>query len=204
MSDPKETVASEVVETVKVEAKTEKKTEDVEPHWLGARLERERANTLKKAGFESLEDAQASATELKAKREADKTSADKAAEALSRAKKAESGEKALLEAVSVFANSELSGLTAEQKTAVTAIAGDNPADQLKAIAALRPTWTKPEAAKQETAKAVDTAPPPNAPNQTSTSETNHKAQYEALKKSNPIAAASYGLAHSAEVYGSGT
>ncbi len=208
MSDPKDTVASEVVE-VAVPAKTEPKAkaEETEPHWLNARLERERASMLKKFGFESVEEAQASATELKAKREAEKTSADKAADALSRAKKAESKEKALNEAVTEFAARQMVGLSEEQKSAVTTIAGDDPALQLKAIAALQPTWTKAEAAaaiKVEPAKAVDTTPPANAPAQGTTSDTNHKAQYETLKKSNPFAAAAYGLAHSGEVFGNGT
>ncbi len=204
MSDPKETVAPiEVVDAVlkAVEPKTEKKTEEGEPHWLNARLERERASMLKKAGFESLEEAQASASELKVKREAEKTAADKAAEALGRAKKAESKEKALTEAVTEFASRQMMGLTEEQKAAVVLIAADDPAQQLKAIAALAPTWVKPAEAAKAAPKAVDTAPPANAPSQASTSETNHKAQYEALYKSNPFAAAAYGLAHAADVFG---
>ncbi len=197
MSDPKETVASEIVTNGAPEKVDVKKSDDTEPHWLNARLERERASTLKKAGFETLEEAQASASELKAKREAEKTAAEKAAEAVARAKKAESGEKVLKEAVTDFANLQLKGLSDDQKAAVVAIAGDDAALQLKAIAALQPTWTKPEApAKQEaTVKAVDTAPPANAPAQTATSETNHKAQYESLRKTNPFAAALYGAAH---------
>ena len=196
MSDPKEIVApAEVVEAV-LKAVEPKKADDAEPHWLNARLERERASTLKKAGFETLEEAQASASELKAKREAEKTAADKAAEALSRAKRAESSEKDLKEAVSEYAARQLVGLSEDQKAAVVAIAGGDAALQLKAIAALQPTWAKPEApVKPEAAKAVDTAPPANAPSQTATSETNHRAQYESLRKSNPFAAALYGAAH---------
>ncbi len=205
MSDPKDTVApAEVVEAVlkAVEPKAEKKTEEGEPHWLNARLERERASMLKKFGFETVEEAQASSAELKAKREAEKTAADKAADALSQLKKSQSKEKALTEAVSEFASRQLSGLSDEQKAAVALIAGDDAALQLKAIAALQPTWAKPaEAAKLET-KAVDTAPPANAPASTATSEINHKAQYESLKNSNPFAAAAYGLAYASEVFGS--
>ncbi len=204
MSDPKDTVAS--VEGVATNGAPEKvepkaKADDAEPHWLNARLERERAATLKRAGFDTLEDAQASATELKAKREADKTAADRAAEALSRATKAESKQKALTEAVSAFAATQLAALTDEQKAAVALIAGDDAAKQLNAITALQPTWVKPKA---EALKAVDTAPGANAPLPATTSETNHKAQYESLRKTNPFAAASYALVHSGEVYGDGT
>ncbi len=208
MSDPKDTVApAEVIEAAKEAAKVEPKAkaDDAEPHWLPARLERERASMLKKLGFESVEDAQATSTELKAKREAEKTSAEKAADAVARAKKAESKEKALSEAVTSFATQQLTALTEEQKAAVMTAAGDDAALQLKMIAALAPTWAKATApAKVEAPKAVDTAPPANAPSQTSTSDTNHKAQYESLKKTNPFAAAAYGLAHSGEVFGNGT
>ncbi len=206
MSDPKDTVApAEVVEAVLKAVEPKAKAEDTEPHWLSARLERERATMLKKLGFESVEDAQASAVEIKTKREAEKTSADKAAESLARAKKAEAKEKALTEAVSEFASRQMIGLTDEQKAAVTTIAGEDPAQQLKAIAALQPTWAKAEvAAEAVAAKAVDTAPKANAPAQTTTSETNHRAQYEALRKSNPFAAAAYGVAHPDAVFGTGT
>lgn len=205
MSDPKDTVApTEVVEPVLAAVKAAK-VDDAEPHWLNARLERERATMLKKFGFESVEEAQASSTELKAKREAEKTSADKAAEAVSRAKKAESGEKALKEAVAEFAASQLVGLSDEQKAAVTTIAGDDSALQLKAIAALAPTWVVKAAETQAVAvKAVDTAPKANAPSQVTTSETDRRAQYEALQKSNPFAAAAFGLAHASDVFGNGT
>ncbi len=207
MSDPKDTVAPEVAASplvaAVVAAKEEPKKDDAEPHWLNARLERERASMLKKFGFESVEDAQASAVELKAKREADKTAAEKAAEATAQLKKSQTKEKALTEAVSEFASLQMTTLSAEQKAAVALIAGEDPALQLKAIAALAPTWVKPEASKAAV-KAVDTTPPANAPSQVGTSDTNHKAQYEALKKSNPFAAASYGLAHAGEVFDNGT
>lgn len=213
MSDPKEPVTPKVGETVvattspplaaAVEATKLPipKAEEAEPHWLNARLERERAATLKKAGFESLEDAQASANEIKAKREAEKTTAEKAADSLARAKKAEFGEKALKEAVTEFATLQMTTLSAEQKAAVVLIAGEDPALQLKAIAALAPTWNKPAEAQKVAKAAADTVPPANAPSQTATSETNHRAQYESLRTSNPFLAATYGLAHATDVHG---
>lgn len=212
MSDPKDTVASAEVVTPPTAptapaAKAETKAEG-EPSWLNERLERERRTLLKKVGFESVEEAQASAAELKAKRESEKTASDKAAEATLRASAAESSTAALREAVSEFASRQMVGLTAEQKAAVTTIAGEDPALQLKAIAALTPTWAAAIAPAATTpaasAKAVDTAPAANAPAPITTSETNHKAQYESLRKSNPFAAAAYGLAHSADVFGNGT
>lgn len=202
MSDPKEPVVStEVVAVAPPIESVKPKVEDTEPHWLNARLERERAATLKKAGFESLEDAQASSTAQKAQREADKTAAEKAAEANAQLKKSQTKEKALTEAVSEFASLQMTTLSAEQKAAVELIAGEDPALQLKAIAALAPTWVKPVDATKTAVKAVDTTPPANAPSQTTTSEINHKAQYEALRTSNPFAAAAFGLAHATEVHG---
>lgn len=212
MSDPKDTIAPAAPAAApeakpKAEAEVKPKVEadpNAEPHWLSARLERERAATLKKAGFETLEEAQASATALKTQREAEKTTAEKAADALVRASKAESGEKALKEAVGEFAKGQMSTLSPEQKAAVELIAGENAALQLKAIAALAPTWAKPagEAVKAAPPKAVDTAPGANAPPPVVTSDVDHKAQYQALHKTNPFAAAAYGLAHATDVFSS--
>jgi hypothetical protein len=208
MSDPKDTLAPAAIVEAKpaptTEAKPKVETDpNAEPHWLSARLERERANTLKKTGFETLEEAQASATALKSQREAEKTTAEKAADALVRASKAESGEKALKEAVGEFAKGQMSTLSPEQKAAVELIAGDDAAQQLKAIAALAPTWAKPVGEAEKAApKAVDTAPGANAPPPITTSDVDHKAQYQALHKSNPFAAAAYGLAHANDVFSS--
>ena len=116
-----------------------------EPSWLAERLSRENRSLLKKAGFDTLEDAQAAAAALKAQKEAEKTAADKAAEALQRAAAAESNSKALSDVVAEYAARQMVGLTPEQKAAVVAVAGEDPAKQLKAISALQPTWAAPAA-----------------------------------------------------------
>lgn len=199
MSDPSGTAVPAAIETIETPATAPAKANlepSGEPSWLPERLAREQRSLLKKAGFETLEDAQAASSALKAQKEAEKSAADKAAEALIRATAAESNASSLRATVIEFANRELNGLTEEQKAAVNAVAGDDPSAQLKAIAALRPTW----ASAPVQSVSVDTAPPANAPAPVIAGETNHRAQYEALKKNNPFAAAQYAEAYPQAVY----
>jgi hypothetical protein len=105
-----------------------------------------------------------------------------------------------------WATRQMMALTPEQQEAVKAIAGENHAKQLQAITALAPTWakqtTEPTATKplQPPTPASGTAPPPSAPPGTVVSPANPKEVHAALLKTNPFAAADYGLAHQREVF----
>jgi hypothetical protein len=171
-------------------------TETEKPHWLPARLERERQQVLKDLGVESVEDAKKAIAELTAKRDAEKTAAQKAAELETSLKASSARTQEMTEALNAFASSQLGSLTEEQRSAVLAVAGDDPAKQLKAVAALTPTWKA--AAPPPAAKPADTAPAPAAPKDGGTPTagmSDLKAKYEQLQKDNPIVAARYALTH---------
>lgn len=195
------TAATQPATATPAAAPAQAKPEDEKPSWLDARLERERNKVLKDLGVESFEDAKKALDELNAKREAEKTAAQKAAELDAALKATKADKDALAEAVALIAKDRMAALTDAQKNAVTALAGDDAAKQLKAIDTLAPTW-KAEAPAAATAtpatqtKTVDTAPAPSAPNGAApTSPPDPKAVYEELRKSNPIIAARYAEAN---------
>jgi hypothetical protein len=99
------------------------------------------------------------------------------------------------------ASAQMSALSAEQQAAVKAIAGEDPAEQLRAVIALAPTWKaapvtetpgqKPAASPPASTAATVGGPPPAG----STSPPDHKAEFEKLQQTNPVAAARYARAH---------
>jgi hypothetical protein len=94
-------------------------------------------------------------------------------------------------------------LTPEQQAAVKALAKDDPAEQLRTITALQPTWATQvaaPAAKPPATPASGTAPSHTAPDATVISQSDHKAVHAALLKSNPFAAAQYATEHVRDVY----
>ena len=100
-----------------------------------------------------------------------------------------------------FAERQMIGLSQEQQDAVKAIAGDDPAAQLRAITALSPTWAKAAAgAPKAVTPPTGTAPQHSAPESTSVSLPDHRAVYAALNKTNPFAAAQYALEHVRDVF----
>jgi hypothetical protein len=165
------------------------------PAWLDARLEQARSAALKDAGFESVEDAKKAAKELNDKREADKTDAQKRGELETSLKSKDKQLNDMSEALKAYATSQLAGLSDAQKAAVAAVAGDDPAKQLKTIEALRPTWAgvaAPAAPASTETKTADTAPGRMMPKEGGgTSPADPKAVYAELKKTNPILAARY-------------
>lgn len=149
-----------------------------EPGWLAKRLERERIATLRKLGVEGEDDAKKAIAEHKARAEADKSALQKALEQAARADGLEAKNKALLGTVSIMATAQLAALTPEQRAAVAALAGEDPAAQITAIEAMRPSWVAAanaataaakahaqaaQAAAVASAAAVAAAPPVTAP-----------------------------------------
>ena len=187
---------------------------DLPDEALRQRLERERAKggdeavaaKLREWGVTSESDVKAAIEAAAKAREAAKTSEDKLAEL--RLQQEQSAKKTSQYETIIKARltAELSDLTDQQLEAVKAIAGDDPAEQLKAITALRPTWAKAPADKPadkppEKPKGDDTAPPRGAaPDATNDSPPNHKAVWEDMKSKNPFAAASYLRQHRAEIF----
>lgn len=165
---------------------------DGKPEWLDARLERERSKLLKDLGVQSIDDAKKILAEHAAKAEAEKSTAQKAAELETSLKATKAEKESLAAALGEYAKAQMGALTEAQRSAVAAVAGDDPALQLKTINALRPTWASAAAP----AAPADTAPPPAAPKGGPVSEPpDAKAIHEELKKTNPVLAARYALAN---------
>lgn len=200
--------------------------------WLKPRLERERASARtaawKEAGFESEEDAKAAAKALREQREAEKAVAQKLAERDAELARVKSDAERLSAATREYAARMMFGLSDLQKKAVTDIAGDDPAAQIKAITVLTPTWAKEAEAQahaqaqqaaqaqQPAAPAAAPATPPaspaapvgggnTAPGRTAPvggegSPANHRAVYDELRQKNPFAAARYGETYPEEIH----
>lgn len=186
-----------------------------EPNWFKPRVEqakRSGANEiLGKLGVKDADEAKALIDKAKAAEEAAKTELQKANE---KATSLASQAARAVEYEGVIkrrADIELGQLTEAQKTAVAAIAGEDPAKTLATIDALKPTWAAqsapapaaapaptPTAAAPPAAPAAPaatppatTSPPPTAPPVNPTSPPDYKAEYAALKAKNPHAAAVY-------------
>lgn len=177
-----------------------------EPAWLADRLDRERRAVLKALGVEKVDDAKAALDAYKQAQDAAKTEAEKTAERIAALTRASARADELEEIAKSRVAYELGRLTPEQQAAVSAIAGTDAAAQLKAITALTPTWAAsapPAAAPPAAAPPPATsAPPPVAPPPAGqqVSGVDHKAEYQRLKATNPIAAGAYLNAHSREIY----
>lgn len=175
-----------------------------DPDWLNKRIGNAKksavAETLKELGVEDLESAKAAIAAKKKIDDEAKTAAQKAAELDTKLKATETEKAAMAEALATYAAAQMKGLTEAQRAAVTAIAGEDAAKQLKAIEALSPTWaagaTSTTTTDTTTQKPTDTAPIKSAPKDNGgNSPPDHKAVYAELKKTNPFLAARYGIAH---------
>lgn len=179
---------------------------------MATRLERarmnERAALLKELGVEDPEKAKAAIAAAKAAEDAKKTAEERAAELRAKYESATTEAQRKDELIKEHASRMLMALTPEQQKVITDFAGDNPAEQLRAIHHFAPTWAKSENAqpqasqtppKQETPPAAppaQTAPAPTAPAGTTPhSPPDPRATYMALRSKNPFAAAAYGLAN---------
>lgn len=191
-------------------APTAPRADDQNPPWLADRLERERKAMLKTLGVESEDDAKKALADFKAKQDAEKTEAQRNAEKLSELDRTKARASELEATVKGRATRELAGLTEAQRVAVIAIAGDDPAAQLKTIDALASTWAAP--ATTATAPATTTtppatapasattAPPRSAPPDTTQTQASPKETYQRLKATNPVQAAAFLKQHAHEIY----
>lgn len=182
------------------------------PKWVAARLEQAKrsaaADVLRAIGAETPEAAADAVKRARAAADAEKTAAQQAAEATARAATLQKERDDLHTTVGTVATAQLSTLTAEQRAAVTAIAGDNPAAQLRTLAALRPTWAvaAPPAPPPPVAPAAPPAPPANTAPQAGAppagappAVTDHLAVLKGLESTNPIRAARYRTTYAGEI-----
>lgn len=168
-----------------------------DPEWFKPRMERERSKWLKDLGVTSLEDAKKAVDAAKAAEDAKKSAAEKAAELELSLKSTQAKANEMAEALGAYAKSQMGALTEAQRNAVAAVAGEDPAKQLKTIEALRPTWASAAAPAAPAAPPPpkDTAPAPAAPKEGAVTSTppDAKAIHEELQKTNPVLAARYAL-----------
>lgn len=178
--------------------------ENTNPTWLAPRLEQQsksaRQALLKELGVENLDEAKAVLADANTRKEATKSAEQKALEATTKLTQAEQEAKEYKEIVRSQASTRLSSLNEEQRKAVEAVAGDDPARQLRTIEALSPTWSKKPATVTPAPIVSDTAPPPNQPAAPNGIVPNAKAVWESLKESNPILADRFLLANQKEIF----
>lgn len=187
-----------------------------EPEWLPQRLERAKASAqsdlLRSLGVQSVDDAKALVEAARKLENERKTEAERFAEKLAalepRAKQAEDYARKL----GAYADAELSKLSEAQRAAVLGIVGDDKTRVLDTIEVLRPTWAvAPPVAPQQQAPAQVAAPqrPPPASTSGATvhpsgaispQQVDHRAEYERIKATHPVAAALYLVEHSTEIY----
>lgn len=164
---------------------------------LKARLDRAKESAgkeatdalLKQLGVSSLDDVKAAVEAKRQQEEAQKSLEERLASEQAEREKQSQELQRYRETVSLRAQHELDSLTDEQRDAVKAIAGDDAAQQLATITALRPTWAAKSSAESEQDKpqpkpVASTAPPRNQPGDGDTSKPDHLAEYERLR-SNP-------------------
>lgn len=101
-----------------------------------------------------------------------------------------------------YADAQMAALTEAQRAVVLGFAGDDPTAQIKAIAALSPTWAAaaqpaaPAAPPAPLAPPANTAPPAGAkPVPGSTTPIDHRAEYERRLTFDKTAARMYADAH---------
>lgn len=123
------------------------------PPWLNDRLDRERKSAAKEAeaaarkamlaelGVDDPAVLKKLADEEKKRAEERKSLEQRVAERETALKAKDDRNRELEESVKSYAEMQLAGLTEQQKAAVLAVAGSDPPKQLKAIEALRPTWS---------------------------------------------------------------
>lgn len=195
---------------------TETSTVSIPREAFNERLARERAagtrELLESIGIKDPATLKTIVEEHSKRLEGQKTIEERAASTAT-ALEAERTEKAgLLKVVTDRAALEFNLLSPAQKTAVVALAGDDPARRLSAIDALWPTWAAQESQQAASATAVvpvvpatpaqrDTAARPTAPTEAATTAvTDHKSEWERLQKTNPFAAASYAIRHAGQIF----
>lgn len=173
-----------------------------EPGWLKERLARERKKALADLGVDDPEAVKRAIAAERAAADAKKSAEERAAEARAEAAAAKADAEKHKAAATEAAARMLVGLTDAQRKAVTDIAGDDPAAQIRAVVALQATWSSaapaastPAAAPKPAAAPASTAPAHAQPGDGTTGPTNHRAVYEATRETNPFQAAIEGLRH---------
>lgn len=177
-----------------------------DPSWLAPRLEQAKrtaaAEVLAQLGVKDAAEAKAALEAWKQSQEAQKTEAERVAARIAEGEAAKARAAQLEAAIKVHAEQAMAGLTEAQRAAVEALAAGDPARIVQSVAVLAPTWATATTApaQQQPAPPAATAPAAPAPVATTTTQPDHKAEYQRLKATNPIAAANYAARHKADLW----
>lgn len=202
------TVAPKVATEPSAPAKVEAPKDSNEPDqsWLKERLDRSRLSGRKELLEElGITDPAAAKEAIEAARKAaedQKTLAEKLAEKSTAAEQFAARSKALEATLKSHADAMLAGLSDDQKASIQAIAGEDAQKIVDTVTALKwgPSALRAESALPAKAPVSDTAPSKKAPSEENTSPPDYKSQYEALRASNPYAAAVYMNRYASRIY----
>ena len=169
---------------------------DADPKWLDARLAQATrsgtAKALEQLGVTDIDAAKAIIAQHAERLDAEKTATEKNTELeskLAATKTQADNDRAIL---TEQAARMVAALTDEQKAEVAGLSSENdPASQLKVIAALAPRWTREVAPPPAAPPAGNTLPGTKAPPESNVLPTDHAGIYANLQTSNPYAAATY-------------
>lgn len=198
-----EAQASTATPEAATQEKPRVKADDLPPDALKARLEQEQRKA-REAVFAELgltaDEIKQLADEKRQREDAQKTLEQKLAERDAEIERERQRNAGFLRAIEERASYEMASLTQAQREAVEAISGDDPSAKLRAIDKLKPTWAAQSPVHEK--PQGDSAPAPTAPGDSgATSPPDHRAIYEQLRQTNPVAASAYGNAHRAAVFG---
>lgn len=189
--------------------------EQIPPDALKPRLEAAkatgRAELLRELGVSDPDQLKTALASIAAAAEAKKSDAEKLATHLAELERTRASLTDATTAVASVWATESAKLTAEQLAAVDELAGNSVTAKVRALNVLRKTWAAAPAAQAPVAPTAQaptapiqtpasTAPTGGAPAPTGTSQTDHKAVYEQLSKTNPVQAARYLNAHEREIF----
>jgi hypothetical protein len=191
-----------------------------DPNWLKQRFAQNekaaQAKLLKDLGVTTVDEAKAKIEASKKLEDEKKSEIQRAQDQVKALEPVAQRGKKLEETVNAYAAREMATLTEAQRTTVVGLAGEDPAAQLETIEKLKaggllaPPAPPPPAAGAPPAPARPAVPPPasttsagGAPPPASASTPDHKAVYESLQKTNPVAASHYALRHEDAIFGTG-
>jgi hypothetical protein len=191
-----------------------------DPNWLKQRIEQNSKSTqakfLKDLGVTTIEEAKAKIEAAKKLEDDKKSEIQRVQDQLKALEPEAEKAKRLETTVTAYAAREMGALTEAQKTTIIGLAGEDPAKQLETIEKLKAggllaapppapaATTAAPAGKQSVPAPVSTTGAGGAPTPASPTSPDHKAVYEKLRDTNPMAAAHYALRNEKAIFGDGS
>lgn len=198
MSEQQEQAPVVVSPPVPVIEKPRVSAQDLPEDALKARLQQElvkgQRSALESLGVANLDEAKLAIEAWRAAEAAKKTDAERAASAAAELARVTAENSSYRAALSLTRDAEAAKLTAEQRAAVDAVAGDDPTVWIRTLHALAPTWSLAAPAAAAPAPVAPVAPPATtsaaapAPGGPGTPPVDPKTAYAHAKATNPFLA----------------